>query len=180
MYSLLHSYYSSYFCQDFLVVYSIPPFTFCRWLESTTNISDSLILLDLVVEFLVGSFQEKFPKLSLLLYKWVRHSFILKGTTRLPWIRAVEGAAPSLTSFFDLFEACDIVAHSIFFKTSPFDLHDAIEKSGVMEWKDNGLWSLANMDLNPDSTYQFYGLTKLLNLSKLQCSVFKKESHITT
>lgn len=67
-----------------------------------------------------------------------------------------------------------------FFKTSPFDLHDVIEKSGVMEWKDNGLWSLANMDLNPDSTYQFCGLTKLLNLSKLQCSVFKKESHITT
>lgn len=99
MYSLLHSYYSSYFCQDFFVVYSIPSFTFCRWLESTTNISDSLILLDLVVEFLVGSFQEKFPKLSLLLYKWVRHSFILKGTTRLPWIRAVEGAAPSLTFF---------------------------------------------------------------------------------
>lgn len=89
-----------------------------------------------MVGFPAGSFQEQFLKVPPLLYKWVRHSFILElipislWLVVVSWIEAVEGAAPNLTffpwSFWIIWQF-----FSIFPETSPFDFYDVIDKSGV-------------------------------------------------
>lgn len=126
---LTHLLFLIYFYQKCLFVYSVLPFTFCWILGFTTNISDTLILLDSWVKFLVESFQEKFLDGASFPFQMSERFFYYGTDQRRPLVSGSifywgsGGSCSSVQpSFLDLFKAFDIVAGSIFPETSPFDL----------------------------------------------------------